>query len=480
MARDVGPLYADFALTLQEGRRIEALGPLFSWEQNAEGVAWAIHPLVSIQRSTNVHNVSVDVLYPLSTLHGSGTEWRWQGLQLLSWSQGMDQEHRMTERWTLFPIWFWQRSENPERRAWALLPFYGHVEGRLFRDEIDVVLFPLWSRTRKRDVVTENWLYPLFHVRHGEGLSGWQFFPFWGREQKVPTWRTNSWGEPSLVPGHRKQFLMWPLFVESHAGLGGEDEIHQCLMLPFYAETRSTRFQHRSWGWPLGVTVRTNVATGYREVGAPWPFWVYGVGPDQSVRRFWPLAGSVRTTNVHRCFLLWPLWQQRHTEQAGLERNDTRLGLFVYREVDERFIEGRRLQRALWPLWIQSEDERGRKRLQVLAPLEPLLLGNKAVERNYSPLWSVWRAESDPDTGRSSQSLLWNLWRCESTPDSQKVSLLFGMVRYESRASGRTYWRVLGVPWNCRAERKSSLGQMRCPRSSSGLGLDVEMLRSEG
>ena len=44
----------------------------------------------------------------------------------------------------------------------------------LFRDEIFFVMFPIYSQTRKKDVVTDNYLYPFFHLRHGDGLHGWQ------------------------------------------------------------------------------------------------------------------------------------------------------------------------------------------------------------------------------------------------------------------------------------------------------------------
>ena len=63
-------------------------------------------------------------------------------------------------------------------------PLYGHIRDRLFRDEIFFVLFPIYGESRKRDVVTDNYLYPFFHLRLGEGLQGWQFWPLIGSEHK--------------------------------------------------------------------------------------------------------------------------------------------------------------------------------------------------------------------------------------------------------------------------------------------------------
>jgi len=60
---------------------------------------------------------------------------------------------------------------------------------------------------------------------------------------------------------------------------------------------------------------------------------------------------------------------------------------------------------------------------------------NPAIERNWSPLWSVWRAEKNARTGAFSQSLLWNLYRLDNTPAHKKASLLFGLYQHEVRAN---------------------------------------------
>jgi len=82
----------------------------------------------------------------------------------------------------------------------------------------------------------------------------------------------------------------------------------------------------------------------------------------------------------------------------------------------------------------------------VLAPLEPFLPNNTSVERDLSPLWSLWRAEKNEKTGAASQSLLWNLYRRDTAPDARKCSLLFGLIQYQSDPEGRR-WRVGCIPF---------------------------------
>ena len=79
----------------------------------------------------------------------------------------------------------------------------------------------------------------------------------------------------------------------------------------------------------------------------------------------------------------------------------------------------------------------GSSRLQILSILEPLLPNNRSIERDYSPVWSLWRAEKNPKTGAASQSLLWNLYRRDAAPASRKCSLLFGLFQYESGSEGK-------------------------------------------
>ena len=116
-----------------------------------------------------------------------GTEYRWQLAQLLSFSGGQNPEDGLARRFTIFPLYFQQRSPDPNKNYTALFPLYGHIQDRLFRDEIFFVLFPLYVETQKRDVVTDNYLFPIFHLRHGDGLQGWQFWPLVGNEHKDVT-----------------------------------------------------------------------------------------------------------------------------------------------------------------------------------------------------------------------------------------------------------------------------------------------------
>jgi hypothetical protein len=97
----------------------------------------------------------------------------------------------------------------------------------------------------------------------------------------------------------------------------------------------------------------------------------------------------------------------------------------------------------------------GRTRLQVGAVLEPLLPNIDSIERDWSPLWSFWRSESNPRDGATSQSLFWNLYRRESSPKGKKCSLLFGLFQYQSRAEGSRV-RLFYIPFGSGKARSTT------------------------
>jgi len=135
-----------------------------------------------------------------------------------------------------------------------VLPFYGHLRHRLYRDDI-LFITPFYAQSRKKDVVTDNYLYPFFHLRHGDALQGWQFWPLTGYEHKNVTTRTNREGEVETLGGFDKFFALWPVFFNQRLDIGAENPAHHQALLPLYSYLRSPQRDSTTLFWPLGVTV---------------------------------------------------------------------------------------------------------------------------------------------------------------------------------------------------------------------------------
>src|SRR5262245_59285396 len=304
-----GPLVHQFPLTLSPGRRTEALGPLLSYERREAHTQWVLPPLFSYTKDSDVDVEEFDLAYPLLTYDRFGTEYRFQVFQVFSFAGGLDQQEGKARRFTLFPLYFNQRAADPSLNYTAVFPLYGRLKNRLFRGEIRFVLFPLYGQSRKRDVVTDNYLYPFFHLRHGTALRGWQVWPLAGYEHKDVTSRTNSADEVETIGGHRKLSLLWPIYFNQTLGLGTENPDRRQALLPLYSYQRSPQRDSTTVLWPFGLTITEDREKKYREIGAPWPFVLFARGEGKTANRFWPLFGQSKNPILESDFFLWPLYK---------------------------------------------------------------------------------------------------------------------------------------------------------------------------
>ena len=442
-----GPLYQDFDLTLAPGHRAEALGPFFYSERRDTSRTWAIPPLFSKTWDPATESVEMDFAYPVLTYDRYGGEYRFQFFQLFSFAGGMSYSETNVSRFTLFPVFFMQRSAIPERNYTAVVPFYGQLQNRLFRDEVNFIMMPIYVQSRKRDVVTDNYVYPFFHLRHGDGLEGWQFWPFVGEEQKAVTWQTNKWGDVVIVGGHKRVFAVWPFYAEVQSGLGTVNPASQLAVIPFYARLRSPLRDSTSYLWPIGHTHTIDREKKYEEWDAPWPLIVFARGEGKQTDRVWPFFSHAQSQTLENNWYAWPIYQYRRINAPPLDRRRTKILFFLYSDRIEKNTDTSEASRRIdaWPLFTWRRDFNGDKQLQVLSILEPFFPTSKSIERDYSQLWSLWRSQKSVETGATSQSLLWNLYRREMTPEEKKFSLLFGLFQYRSTPNVKK-WRILYIP----------------------------------
>ncbi|MGA3267124.1 MAG: hypothetical protein ABSE16_09900 [Verrucomicrobiota bacterium] len=445
-AFSAGPLYDDFSLTLDPGERTEAVGPLFFSQQRDTERSWGLPPLFSWREDPAVEYSGYDILYPLLTCQSYGKEYLWQFCQLLSFSGGQNETNVPADRATLFPIYFQQRSPDTNLDYTALFPIYGDIKGRLFRDEIFFVMFPLYSETHKRDVVTDNYLYPFFDVRHGDRLHGWQFWPVAGQEHKDVTYATNGFGETEIIGGHDRSFILWPLDMRQDNGLGTTNAEKFRASIPFFAVSRSPERDSSSVLWPFFNWIDDREKK-YREWELPFPFVVVARGPGKTTTRVFPLYSRAHNDTTESDFYLWPIYGYKRYHDSTLDWERSRILFYLFVDATEKNVETGKARRRVdfLPLFTWHEELNGNRRLQIFAPIEPILPNNGGIERNWSPLWSLWRAEANPRTGAASQSLLWNLYRRDTAPDSKKCSLLFGLFQYQTDGENKRL-RLLYIP----------------------------------
>jgi len=446
-----GFVFDHFQLTLEHGWRTEAAGPLYYSQQTGSNTLWAIPPFFSQERAPDVESEWDHFLYPVFTKIRHGQERRWQFFELLSVSSGVQPDAGGVKEFTLFPVYFHQRAADTNLNYTAVVPFYGTIKGRLFRDEIHFVMMPFYVQSRKRDVVTDNYFWPFVDVHHGDGLTGWQFWPFAGREHKDVTTQTNGFGDVSLVPGHDQRFYLWPFYLQQTNGIGAGHPESIRASIPFFVSDHSPQRDSTTVLWPFFTTIDDR-ARKYHEWQGPWPFVIWTRGEGKHTSRVWPLFSESRNATQENDSYLWPVFTSTHAHQPPLDRRRTRIAFYLYSRLVEQNTEtGRQKIRVeAWPFFVWHHELNGNERLQILAPVEPAVPDNPGIEKNWSPLWSFWRSEKNPAAGASSQSLLWNLYRRQTTPDGNNTSALFGLFQRQSnRESASTklfYFTVFQTP----------------------------------
>jgi len=435
-------------LTLAEGWRSEIGLPFYYAQQKDTEYTWALPPFYSHNCDPGVESHEDDICYPLVSRLQYGKESRWQIIQLFNFSGGREQGDVRKDRYTVFPFYFAQRSPDTNLNYTAVVPFYGHFKDRLFRNEIFFVMFPAYAETRKRDIITHHYPYPLVSTTHGDGLNGWQVFPFAGHEHKEITTVTNGFGDLSPVPGYDKTFYIWPLMLRQNNGIGTDNPERFRASIPLYAYLRSPLRDSTSILWPFFTWIDDR-GKNYHEWQGPWPFVIFARGAGKHTSRVWPIYSESSNSNRVSNSYLWPLYVHHGLHADPLDEQRTRVAFYLYTTTVVKNTQTGATKRRLgmWPFFTWQRDFHGSERLQVLALVEPALPENRGVERNWSPLWSLWCAEDNAQTGVSSRSLLWHIWHRETAPGYKNVSLLFGLFQYQlTNGDERTKWFYCPAP----------------------------------
>ncbi|HTA31394.1 MAG TPA: hypothetical protein VK731_12960, partial [Candidatus Cybelea sp.] len=337
-------------MTLDSGWREEVAGPLY-YRQSAGGQQqWALPPFFCRTSTPQVNWEEWEIFYPVIDYRRFGTEYRLQIGQVLSFSGGQTQDEKKVRHTTLFPLYFRARSTDTNQNYTALFPFYGHLKNRMFRDEIKFVLFPLYSETRKKDVVTDNYIYPIFDRRRGDGLTGWEMWPLYGKVHKTTTFPTDSMHEVYTNGGFDHVFAVWPFYFKDRAGVGTTNPASSLTVVPFYSQTRSPARDQTSYGFPFGYNDVEDREQGYVEHDIIWPLFVQARG-SKNVTRYFPFYSRAEHHGMESVSYGFLLYKFNRLQASPLDRRRTRILYFLYSDTVERNTQSREFKRRVdfWP-----------------------------------------------------------------------------------------------------------------------------------
>lgn len=407
-AFDFDPFYARFAS--KDGATGFALRPFYSAVDDPAHATWVR-----------------DVLWPVYTRRGFKDEVSGR-LLLFGFSKDFSPETERKRMWVL-PFWF-QGTDAQGEDYVALFPLGGTIHEFFGRDEVSFVLFPLYGRSRINDLQTTSVLWPIGSRTVGPGVERFRVWPFYGTSTRAGRFE--------------KKFVLWPVYTSvrsmapDHPGGG-------FMLFPLYGQVKTDRGVNY---WVAPPFFRYARSEEQRIVHAPWPFVQLA---DGEIEKFylWPLYGRKEVGTARSHFFCWPIgWSSTVERPDYTQRRRTLAPLFFYEsatatETTDTQVEDEVTSRY-WKLWpLASWDRRGNQSRFRMLELWPLR-DTPAVERNWAPLWTLYRRECEGD--ETGHHLLWGIYRQKRAPERFEWSLLKGLVGYKNHQDRRTF-RLLFIPF---------------------------------
>lgn len=382
------------------------LGPIFEQKNTVNEHLNIVRPL-ALHREDWRSNERFDYfLYPLFSSRRFEGGWSWNILNMWMASKVCDEE-----KLTLFPFFFFKKTENPCTSYSAFFPVVGTVHNSFGKDAISWLAFPLYVRTQQQCTVRHAFPWPFIRLQTGPDSGGSAIWPLIGY----------FWKE-----GHYKHtYLLWPLIYERYDHLDAPVPSVRRGFLPFYAYENSAKRFSVTVLWPFFSHIEMRNRN-YVEDQFLWPFFVQGRGECEYINRWAPFYSHSIRRGIDKRWFMWPLLKVQNREECGLYITQQQFLYFIFWRQSQQSIENPCCPQAekvhLWPLFSYWDNGAGRKQLQFISPLEVFFPTNEVVRNLYSPLFSILRFEQREE-GHTRASILFDLIAMETTPVSSRFSL---------------------------------------------------------
>lgn len=472
-ALNLWPVYGQRDDPVERAHVREGLGPLVESQRAVDGSLeeFALRPLFHRREEPALERLEWEALYPVMSYSRTGRDWEFQFLQLVNFRGEGVQPKERERRADVFPFYLSGTTETGESYR-AVLPFGGRLLNRLGQEEIEFVLFPLYTRMAKKGAETRYFPWPLVSLTRGEERSGFRIVPLYGEDRKAGVFE--------------KRFLLWPVFLQQRTGLDEDNPEETVAVLPLYVGQHSRTRDSTTVLWPLFNHTQDREQQ-YEQWDAPWPLVKIARGEGRHITRVLPFF-SVEERVLRQEFLLrelksrdlivlFPLYMHSEEEIPGSLTLRDRILWYLYSDIRQRGRDGSTRRVDAWPFFRYTRDREGAVTFQSLALLEAFMPGNDKIEQNYSPLWALYTYRRNP-AGDSVHSFLWNLVRHEETRGggrsievlgpllayrqegaAARFSLLGGLFAYEVRGqvSALRLWGHEAFTWQGRPQPLAAL-----------------------
>ncbi len=423
---DLAPLYQ--RTTAPDYQRVEMLGGLARYEEDAGRTLWALNPLLWRERRPD-GRVQADYFMLLGRYEFMPERNRtWTRLVPFLWYRSERRPDGVQDTdWALLPFFLGGSSSDGKEDSFAFFPFYGHLRDWLTFEDARFFLFPLWAKTRKPGgTESTHWLWPFFGRSSGRG-QGWHLWPFYGEFE---------------VPGRqRRSYLLWPFWQESETDLHKPNPRRSWFLFPLYGKTEQGDFEAVTFLWPFfGRSSRPSTEYSSWQL---WPLLKFESGGHdlqgqpllRRLARFLPFYLHFEDQHTEFTSWVWPFFWRRHDEYGGQVTDGTyavplwwHLRTKRYQDVDgdgQPEEVGEEVLTQSWPLFAKQDYSDGRRHFET-----PYL--GKVIARNLTNPLALWQSHQR-----------------EAGSDATKVERAFLGLYHSVRSGGHHRWSVpvVGGVW---------------------------------
>ena len=392
-----------------QSRRLDAAGPFYSQVESPDEREWTLRPFFSYRENLKEQTEDLEYLYPLGHYRKTvaGKEYRFIPFFSSFEPAGDNEKKELRENVDLFLV-FWGKDKEGKPYG-GFFPFGGELRGRFIRDEIQFVLWPIYTRIREGETQTYNILWPIFSHTEGGQRRGFRFWPFYGEEQQD--------GEGAYL----KKFFLWPIGHYQQKYLDTDRPKTYFYLFPFYLSEESPTEKKTIVLWPF-FNFYSEKNFNYVQVDFPWPFLQYGRGENTEAFKLWPLFTYRKVDQKEKISLFWPIFIQQKDEDDLQEEILNRF-LYISKYHQIYYKKENRFERVtrIWPLFRNAEDGKGLKHFYFPALMPADWEG---LERNYGMLFRLFEYYED-GKGKEISKFLWGLFFHQKQKDLERIEIGF-------------------------------------------------------
>ena len=288
-----------------DGSAEHSICGIYSWSRDASGSVERVSgPWPSFESERRDGIARGRFLFPFGTFYEAPDETRVSLPPLLFWiSREISGETSGREAdFMLFPLVLAGSSDR--RGAYFTVPFGGTLKGKLGKEHITHVLFPLFARTKESAYTAYHAIFPLFAAWKGEEQRGFRVLPLYACDHKKDRFS--------------RHYVLWPLFRFQREGLDTRAPTTIVSLLPLFDVAMSANHNRVSVLWPF-FQHAWRLNDGFRETHAPWPFFSVTSGKEISGIKFWPFYCRRDGATAKSKFVMWPFYRRQKIVSGNVE-----------------------------------------------------------------------------------------------------------------------------------------------------------------